>query len=83
MAQARELNRQRAEAASQIEAALLKRYDSLRAAKGGVAIVPIEDKNACGGCKLGLPSSLLERVQSGRSMELCDNCGRLLAPDAE
>ncbi|HZP82374.1 MAG TPA: C4-type zinc ribbon domain-containing protein, partial [Chthonomonadaceae bacterium] len=78
VAQARELQAQRAEAVKPIPPALLKRYDSLRASKAGVAVAPLEDGNACGGCKLGLPSSLVERVQEGRSLEVCDNCGRIL-----
>jgi predicted nucleic acid-binding Zn-ribbon protein len=78
VAQARVLNSQRGEHARSIPPALLKRYDSLRASKGGVAIAPLEDGNACGGCKLGLPASLVTRVQQGDSMEFCDNCGRIL-----
>lgn len=82
VAQARELQAQRAEAVKPIPPALLKRYDSLRASKAGVAVAPLEDGNACGGCKLGLPSSLVERAQEGRGIEVCDNCGRILvAPD--
>ncbi len=78
IAQAQVLKSQRTEAAKAVPPALLKRYDSLRASKGGVAIVPLEDANACGGCKLGLPSSLVERVLHGTTLETCDNCGRIL-----
>jgi predicted nucleic acid-binding Zn-ribbon protein len=82
VAQARELQAQRAEAVKPVPPALLKRYDSLRASKAGVAVAPLEDGNACGGCKLGLPSSLVVLTQEGKNIVVCDNCGRILvAPD--
>jgi predicted nucleic acid-binding Zn-ribbon protein len=78
VAQARALTAQRTEAAKTIPPALLKRYYSLRASKGGLAVAAIEDANACGGCRLGLPSSLVEKAHQGDSIEVCDNCGRIL-----
>jgi predicted nucleic acid-binding Zn-ribbon protein len=78
VAQARTLSAQRNEAAKAITPALMKRYDSLRAAKGGLAIVRIEDGNACGGCKMGLSSTSVKLVHEGNSIEICDNCRRML-----
>ncbi|HLK57438.1 MAG TPA: C4-type zinc ribbon domain-containing protein [Chthonomonadaceae bacterium] len=77
-AQARELAAQRKQALDAVAPDLLRRYESLRAAKGGVAIAPLEDNNACGGCKMGLPSQLVQRVRAGATLEFCDNCGRIL-----
>lgn len=77
-AQARELAAQRKQALAAVAPDLLRRYESLRAAKGGVAIAPLEDNNACGGCKMGLPSQLVHRVRVGTTLEFCDNCGRIL-----
>lgn len=77
-AQARLLSAQRKEAAQKVAPDLSKRYEMLRAAKGGLAIVPLVEGNACGGCKMGLPSSLVKRVRDGETIEVCDNCGRLL-----
>lgn len=57
---------------------LIKRYEALRLSKAGVAIVALEDGNACGGCKMALPSSLVTRVREGSNLEYCQNCGRLL-----
>jgi len=57
---------------------LIKRYESLRLSKAGVAIVALQDGNACGGCKMALPSSLVTRIHAGTGMEICQNCGRLL-----
>lgn len=77
-AQAQELSRQRTEAAKAVPTDLLKRYEGLRAAKNGLAIVAIEDGNACGGCKMGLPSDTVLRVHEGAAFTTCENCGRLL-----
>ena len=46
VSQARLLVGQRAEAAKQIDAGLLARYETLRKNKGGVAVVPVEDGNS-------------------------------------
>lgn len=78
VAEARKRSAERAAAAKQIEPALLKRYESLRAATNGVAISPIIEGNACGGCRMALPSMLVVRVHEGTGMETCQNCGRLL-----
>lgn len=78
VAQARALVAQRAEAAKQIAPPLLKRYEALRTIKAGLAVVPVEDGNACGGCKMGLASSVVRRVQAGDDLEMCENCGRIL-----
>ncbi|HZO88403.1 MAG TPA: C4-type zinc ribbon domain-containing protein [Chthonomonadaceae bacterium] len=78
VAQARIVAAQRAEAAKAVPPALLKRYESLRASKGGLAIAALEDENACGGCKMGLPSSQVKRIHEGNTIEVCENCGRLL-----
>jgi predicted nucleic acid-binding Zn-ribbon protein len=77
-AQALELSKQRAAAAVTVPPDLLKRYDRLRPTKNGVAIVAIVDGNMCGGCNMGLPSSVVTRVREGSAVVLCDNCERLL-----
>lgn len=76
--QARELTVQRNKAAKEVDATLLKRYDTLRASKNGLAIVAIVEANACGGCKLGLPSSIISDVRAGKNIVYCDNCRRML-----
>jgi predicted nucleic acid-binding Zn-ribbon protein len=78
--EARELTAQRRQAAAEIEAALLKQYENLRAIKNGLAVVAIEEGKSCGGCKLTLPASLVTRAHLLQSVELCDNCGRILVP---
>jgi len=77
-AQALELSKQRAAAAAAVPPELLQRYDRLRPTKNGIAIVAIVDGNTCGGCNMGLPSSVVTRVHEGSAIVLCDNCERLL-----
>ena len=78
VAQARLLVSQRAESAKQIAPPLLMRYEAIRKNKGGLAVVPVEDSNSCGGCKMGLSFSTVKRLQAGGDIESCDNCGRIL-----
>jgi uncharacterized protein len=84
-AQARGLLAKRPKLVKPVPPDLLKRYDSLRATKGGLAIVPLEDGNACGGCKMGLPTMLVTLVREATSIEVCQNCKRILcvAPPVE
>jgi predicted nucleic acid-binding Zn-ribbon protein len=77
-AQAMELKRQRNAAADTVPPDLIKRYDRLRGLKNGVAIVAITDGNTCGGCNMGLPSSVVAHVHEGVAIVLCDNCERIL-----
>jgi len=78
VAQAKLLVSQRAQAAKEIDPALLAQYEAVRKNKGGLAVVPVEDGNACGGCKMGLSFSVVKRLQAGGDIETCDNCGRIL-----
>lgn len=77
-AEAQTVANARAAAAREVSPAMLKRYDTLRATKGGIAIVPIEDGNACGGCKMGLPSTTVTSIRQGQAVILCDYCVRIL-----
>jgi predicted nucleic acid-binding Zn-ribbon protein len=76
-AKAKALMMEREEKVKPIPPALLKRYDSLRAAKHGVGIAKL-DGQSCGGCHTSLPSNLVTRVEKTDSVETCENCGRLL-----
>ncbi len=73
---------QREEEARAASPSLLKRYQAIRNNRSGIGVVVIEDGNACGGCKLGLPSSCVAAVRDGFAPQVCDNCGRLLCEAA-
>jgi len=75
-----DLTKQRAPAVAAVgDAALLKRYDDLRAKSGGVGIVQVVSGN-CGGCGMTLPTAQVKHVKDAESVEVCENCGRLLGP---
>lgn len=71
---------QRTDAVGYVDnAALLKRYESIRARAGGLGIARIEGAD-CGGCHMTLPSSVIKTVKEAQQPQTCENCGRLLAP---
>ena len=73
-----ELQPRRSEAAAAIaDAALLKRYETIRAKAGGIGIARVEG-NDCGGCRMTLPSSIVKAVRESPDVQTCENCGRLL-----
>lgn len=77
------ISAERETTAASVDAALLKKYEALRAARGGIAVATLEDNNACSGCKMAVSSNLVRRITSGDTLEYCDNCQRiLLAPPA-
>lgn len=78
-AQAETLTTQRSAQAKEITPDLLKRYDALRKVKQGIAIVSLQDGNACGGCKMGLSRDTMQRVREGKVIVICENCERMLA----
>jgi predicted nucleic acid-binding Zn-ribbon protein len=69
----------RAGAATPIPAALLDRYERLRARLGGVAVATL-DGARCTGCNLALPTVELERVRAAAPDVIveCEQCGRIL-----
>ena len=70
---------QRAEAATRVPADLLAEYERLRSKLGGTGAARLVG-NQCTGCHLALPATEVERLrhQPEDSLELCDNCGRIL-----
>jgi predicted nucleic acid-binding Zn-ribbon protein len=64
--------------AAEVDEAVLRRYERLRAAKSGVAVVEVKG-GICVGCHVAVPERLVSRL--GRDPDLlaaCDGCGRLL-----
>jgi predicted nucleic acid-binding Zn-ribbon protein len=35
-------------------------------------------KESCTGCHIGISSNLVKRVKEGKTIQHCDNCGRIL-----
>jgi predicted nucleic acid-binding Zn-ribbon protein len=70
---------ERVEAVKPIPPALLSRYDTTRAKRGGIGVAPLND-NICGGCQTKLNTNLVHDVREGKKEQLCEYCGRLLVP---
>ncbi|MBU0611636.1 MAG: hypothetical protein KKI08_27405 [Armatimonadetes bacterium] len=75
----KELATRRAEVAGQVDAAMLKEYDSMRAKLEGVAVAGI-DGNMCTACRNVLPQSALTTCKIGKVIVKCQNCRRMLYP---
>lgn len=69
----------RQELVPQIDAALLKEYDALRAKLEGVAVSGV-DGNLCQSCRNVLPQSTLTQLKLGKMVVRCQNCRRILYP---
>ncbi|MDQ3951876.1 MAG: C4-type zinc ribbon domain-containing protein [Actinomycetota bacterium] len=70
----------RDEVVSTIPDDLLKLYEKLRAAKGGVGAAALE-AGTCLGCHTKLPQRELERMRAEGGLQRCDNCRRILVVD--
>ena len=76
-AQIAEHNKERAEFLHQVPAPLLKRYDTIRQKRAGIALAPAEN-GRCTMCNIGLPPQMYNIVIRGETIETCPNCNRLL-----
>lgn len=60
--------------------ALVAEYEALRGQLGGVAVAPLTDSGACGGCHLVLSAMERDRIKKlpADARVTCEECGRLL-----
>jgi hypothetical protein len=68
---------QRETTAAAIPAELLKRYERVRANKGGVAVATVR-KERCSGCLSPIPAQRIVEVDRQDHLYLCEACGRIL-----
>ena len=52
-------------------------YESLLTNKGGRAVVKVE-RGMCQGCRITIPTSVLQRARSGAQVVQCSSCERIL-----
>jgi predicted nucleic acid-binding Zn-ribbon protein len=71
------LEAQREEIARTISARELAIYEGLRQQKGGQAVVLLEN-GICQGCRVALPTSVVQRVRRGSEVVYCGSCQRIL-----
>lgn len=63
-----------------INASDLKRYERIRKAKNGKAVVLIR-RNACGGCYKRVPPQTVLELRKHDRIITCEHCGRILVSD--
>ncbi len=56
---------------------LLKRYDRIRANKGGLAVTTV-NTGACGGCFRRIPPYEMQNLKRDAQIIMCEGCGRIL-----
>ncbi|MEW5743102.1 MAG: C4-type zinc ribbon domain-containing protein [Myxococcota bacterium] len=67
----------RAEAAKQVEASLLKRYDTIRK-KRLPAVVPAVAPGTCTGCRMNIRPQLYNQLVASRGLDVCPSCSRMV-----
>ncbi|MBR1573674.1 MAG: hypothetical protein IJ652_02365 [Bacteroidales bacterium] len=79
------LQEEREACASKIDARTMSAYERIRASvKNHLAVVPVYNNNACGGCFNTIIPQRLVDIASGRKLIICEHCGRIIVnPDAE
>jgi hypothetical protein len=76
-AQIRQEEAARSELAADLPPGLLKRYDTIRERRLGLAVVRALG-GVCGGCNMNLPPQLYNVIMRLRSIETCPSCHRIL-----
>jgi predicted nucleic acid-binding Zn-ribbon protein len=56
---------------------LLKRYERIRASKGGLAVTTVEN-GACGGCFRRIPPHEMQTLKKDDRIVTCEQCGRII-----
>ena len=73
--------KEREKFAQKIDRQSITRYEMIRKATKGKAIVPVVRRNACGGCYNVLPPQRLLDLRQMEKLFTCDHCGRILVPN--
>jgi uncharacterized protein len=74
------LRHERDKLLSRIEKQDLERYERIKKAKGGKAVVPVK-RGACGGCFSRVPPQRILEIRQNARMHTCEHCGRILVSD--
>lgn len=76
-ARIKELAAKREQALLAVDAALLKRYEAMRAHLGGVVVSKVEG-DRCSACHTNIMPFTMRELRAGKEIQTCENCGRLL-----
>ncbi len=74
-----EREKSRQEIATNLPAELYRRYERIRASKGGIAVTSTELER-CNGCLSPIPPQRLLEIERQDKLYLCETCGRILLP---
>ena len=66
---------------AKIDEDLASLYDRLLASRGAPVVVALTPAAQCQGCHVKAISSVAVRVQGGKELVQCENCGRILFPE--
>ena len=61
----------------QVRIELQKRYETIKGARNGLAVVPVW-KEVCGGCHMNVPPQLYIELQRSTELLSCPNCNRII-----
>ena len=74
------LQHERDKLLSRIEKSDLVRYERIKTAKNGKAVVPVR-RGACGGCFNRVPPQKILEIRQNQKFFVCEHCGRILVSD--
>ncbi|TAK53606.1 MAG: hypothetical protein EPO24_14100 [Bacteroidetes bacterium] len=74
------LTSERTKLLKKIQTEDVTRYERIRKAKGGTAIVPVK-RSACGGCFNRVPPQKILELRQNNKIYMCEHCGRILVSD--
>lgn len=76
----KKLQQQREKLLEKIEKADFERYERIRKAKMGKAVVQVK-RGACGGCYNRIPPQKILELRQNSKLFICEHCGRIIVSD--
>jgi predicted nucleic acid-binding Zn-ribbon protein len=67
----------REEIVRELDPELLRRYDTLKEKRNGIAVVLVKNEG-CQGCFVNIPPQMYNEVQKHKEIIVCPNCNRIL-----
>lgn len=60
-----------------IDVACLKKYESVKGIRNGIAVVPVRN-GVCGGCHMNIPPQMNNELQKFENLITCPSCNRII-----
>ncbi|MDE3056630.1 MAG: hypothetical protein KGJ59_01550 [Bacteroidota bacterium] len=71
------LAHQRDKIKARLQKDIVPRYERIRKARDGKAVVPVR-RNSCGGCHNRIPPQRILELRANTKLYMCEHCGRIL-----